>query len=69
MSANDQPAILGTTNLTDARERWKVLCEQAANEQDPAKLLEIVQNINQLLRERAARQMEILTSAKTTRQN
>jgi hypothetical protein len=31
------------------RERWKELCEQAANEQDPAKMLEIVSEINRLL--------------------
>jgi hypothetical protein len=33
-----------------ARERWRELCEQAANEQDPRKLLEIVvEEINRLL--------------------
>lgn len=31
------------------RERWKELCEQAANEQDPATMLEIVSEINRLL--------------------
>ncbi len=31
------------------RERWEELCEQAANEQDPAKMLEIVAEINRLL--------------------
>jgi hypothetical protein len=30
-------------------ERWKILCEQAANEQDPAKLIELVREINRLL--------------------
>jgi hypothetical protein len=69
MAADNLPAILGTSNPTDARERWKVLCEQAANEQDPAKLLEIVQTINDLLRERAACQMALMTSVKTTPQN
>ena len=31
------------------RERWKELCEQAAIEQDPEKLLLLVQEINRLL--------------------
>jgi hypothetical protein len=30
-------------------ERWRILCERAAKEQDPAKLLELVTEINQLL--------------------
>jgi hypothetical protein len=33
-------------------ERWRILCEQAAREQDPAKLLELVQQINRLLEDR-----------------
>ena len=32
-----------------ARERWQELCEQAANEKDPTKMLEIVEEINRLL--------------------
>jgi hypothetical protein len=31
------------------RERWQELCEQAANEHDPAKMLELVEEINRLL--------------------
>jgi hypothetical protein len=31
------------------RERWEVLCELAANEQNAKKLLELVQEINRLL--------------------
>ena len=31
------------------RERWQELCEQAAKEQDPSKMLEIVEEINRLL--------------------
>lgn len=31
------------------RERWQELCEQAANEQDPTKMLEIIEEINRLL--------------------
>jgi hypothetical protein len=30
-------------------ERWRTLCEQAALEQDPSKLLKLVEEINQLL--------------------
>lgn len=37
------------------RERWQILCEQAANEQDPQKLLELVQEINKLLAEKQNR--------------
>jgi hypothetical protein len=33
-------------------ERWKVLCEQAAHELDPEKLLTLVQEINHLLEQR-----------------
>ncbi len=33
-------------------ERWRVLCEQAANEHDPEKLLALVQEINQLLEQK-----------------
>jgi len=31
------------------KERWKRLCEQAAVEQDPQKLLELAKQINDLL--------------------
>jgi hypothetical protein len=31
------------------KERWKVLCEQAAVEQNPVKLLKIINEINELL--------------------
>ncbi len=33
----------------EERERWKQLCEQAANEQDTEKLMELVAEINRLL--------------------
>jgi hypothetical protein len=33
-------------------ERWKVLCEQAAHELDPEKLLTLVQEINHLLEQK-----------------
>ncbi len=37
------------------KERWEALCEQAANEQDAAKLLDLVTEINRLLDEKLAR--------------
>jgi hypothetical protein len=33
-------------------ERWRILCEQAAKEQDPQKLHELVREINRLLDEK-----------------
>lgn len=30
-------------------ERWRKLCEQAAEEQDAAKLMQLIEEINQLL--------------------
>jgi hypothetical protein len=33
----------------DTAERWRKLCEQAAIEQDPQKLLELSEEINRLL--------------------
>ena len=36
-------------------ERWKKLCEQAASEQDPARLLELIQEIDRLLGEKDKR--------------
>ena len=35
--------------MRDNEERWKYLCELAAKEQDPQKLLELTREINQLL--------------------
>jgi hypothetical protein len=37
------------------RERWMHLCEQAALEQDPEKLMELVSEINRLLEEKEKR--------------
>jgi hypothetical protein len=42
----------------EVRERWQQLCEQAANEQDPLCLLELVAEINQLLSEKEERLRE-----------
>jgi hypothetical protein len=39
----------------ETRERWLVLCEQAAVEQDPARLLALVTEINRLLEEKEQR--------------
>jgi len=38
-----------TDNFT---ERWQLLCQQAAAEQDPVKLLELVTEINRLFDEK-----------------
>jgi hypothetical protein len=39
----------------EKKERWMELCAQAAVEQDPAKLMELVQEINALLEEKERR--------------
>ena len=41
--------------LGEAGERWKRLCEQAAVEQDPDKLLDLITQITQLLEEKEQR--------------
>jgi hypothetical protein len=41
--------------VQENRERWMMLCEQAATEQDPQKLLELVKEINKLLEIKARR--------------
>jgi hypothetical protein len=41
--------------MRENTEHWKTLCEQAAVEQDPEKLLELVREINRLLGEKQAR--------------
>ena len=40
---------------SDSKERWMQLCEQAAVEQDPRKLLELVAEINRVLEKREDR--------------
>lgn len=40
------------------REKWEELCQQAAVEQDPKKLLELVTKINRLLTEKQQRLIE-----------
>jgi hypothetical protein len=39
----------------DTRKRWRRLCEQAAIEQDPERLVQIYKQIIQMLDEKAAR--------------
>jgi hypothetical protein len=39
----------------EQKERWMELCGQAAVEQDPAKLMELVREINNLLEEKERR--------------
>ncbi len=39
-------------------ERWRSLCEQAANEQDPQRLLELIQEIDRLLAEKEERLLQ-----------
>jgi hypothetical protein len=43
------PARNGRSCMKEHAEAWKNLCEQAAFEQDPQKLLDLIQRINQLL--------------------
>lgn len=33
------------------RKRWEILCERAANEQDPEKFFELIKEVNNLLEE------------------
>ena len=37
--------------IGEIKERWVILCEEAAIEQDPKKLLQLVEEINRLLAE------------------
>ena len=53
-------ALLHGANLEvsvqgEKKERWMLLCEQAAIEQDPQKLSELVQEIDRLLGEKQTR--------------
>jgi hypothetical protein len=47
----------------EKEERWKELCEHAANEQDPEKLLQLVKEINDLLDAKKHRLAEVSFSA------
>jgi hypothetical protein len=39
----------------ETRERWQMLCEQAATEQDPERLMFLIREIDQLLSEKEQR--------------
>jgi hypothetical protein len=41
--------------MQENKQRWRELCELAARERDPAKLQELVQEINRLLDEKHKR--------------
>ena len=36
-------------------ERWETLCEQAASEQDPVRLMELIEQVNRLLKDKEDR--------------
>jgi predicted nucleotidyltransferase len=40
---------------SETKERWILLCEQAATEQDSRKMVELIQEINRLLEEKRSR--------------
>jgi hypothetical protein len=42
-------------DMQENKERWKILCEQAAVEQDPAKLHKLIKEISDLLEAKEAR--------------
>jgi hypothetical protein len=51
-----KPGFLPTcTPQGDQKEKWMALCEQAANEQDPEKLMVLVAEIDRLLAEKQQR--------------
>jgi hypothetical protein len=49
------PEVWRCATENKTKERWLALCEQAANEQDTAKLYALVQEINRLLEEKSLR--------------
>ena len=57
--------MLNNLVMQNNEERWKELCKQAANEQDPHKLSELVTEINRLLKEKEDR-LKALRSGKDT---
>jgi len=53
----------------EMKERWKVLCEQAANEQNPQRLMVLVAEITQLLDQKHNRlQQQMFTAPEDSRQ-
>jgi hypothetical protein len=57
--------IGGSSMIGENEERWKVLCAQAAKEQDPAKLHELIHEINNLLAAKERRLKGALQEDKT----
>jgi hypothetical protein len=49
------PSTLGRQLDRETKERWLVLCEEAAEEQDASRLLALVTEINRLLDEKRER--------------
>lgn len=49
------PAFGGFFLKDVTKERWRELCEQAENEQDVHKLIELAEEINRLLKEKEDR--------------
>jgi hypothetical protein len=47
--------VSGRSPMQGQRELWMELCAQAADEQDPQKLMQLVDQINQLLEQKEAR--------------
>lgn len=58
-----QPSLSATTEAyamkDKTKELWKYYCEQAAVEQDPDKLLELVKEINRMLEEKETRLLRV----------
>jgi hypothetical protein len=53
--------------IGETGERWRILCAQAAKEQDPQTLHELVREINRLLEEKQQRLNQ--TQSSTPKQN
>ena len=49
----------------EAKRHWTELCEQAANEQDPKKLMKLIAEITMLLREKETRLRNSADESKT----
>jgi len=47
------------TMQSQMKERWLLLCEQAATEQDPTKLMALIEEVNRLLETEENRRREV----------
>jgi hypothetical protein len=47
------------TMQSQMKERWLLLCEQAATEQDPTKLMALIEEVNRLLESEENRRREV----------